>query len=312
MAKAIISAELEEILKIWLLKKAKMEALSSHTVAAYRHDIQCFMTFMTRHHGALFGIKGFEKVTIQDMRAWMTFERGRGLSARSLARRLCAVKSFCQWLSEKNNLDLSAIFSTRSPKFNVNLPRPLSKKNAFDLLENIQLKNQKSWVNARDFAVLALLYGCGLRISEALSLTKQQTPLKDSLRIIGKGKKTRIIPVIPIISDSVNKYIELCPFMLQAHDKIFRGIRGGVLSSGIIQQKIALLRGQMGLPPTVTPHAMRHSFATHILEASGDLRSIQELLGHASLSTTQAYTAVDSAGIMAVYNRTHPKALQNK
>ncbi|MBY6136578.1 tyrosine recombinase XerC [Nocardioides marinus] len=242
------------------------------------------------------------------MRAWMASERGSGTGARSLARKLSAVKSFYRWLAQREGFEPSAVLSARAPKFQKKLPRPLAPDAAKAVLETVELQSQKSWVAARDVAVVTLLYGCGLRISEALRLTGADAPLPPVLRILGKGNKERVVPVLPAARDAVDRYLAQCPFPLEADAPLFRGVRGGALNPRQIQDVMARTRAQLGLPATATPHALRHSFATHLLEAGGDLRAIQELLGHASLSTTQTYTAVDSRHLMDVYRRTHPKA----
>ena len=198
--------------------------------------------------------------------------------------------------------------AARAPKFQKKLPRPLAEDAAQGVIETLDLQSQVPWVAARDQAVVTLLYGCGLRISEALGLTGADLPLGGSLRIIGKGGKERVVPVIGPAREAVEVYLRLCPYPTEPDAALFRGVRGGALGPRAVQKVVEQVRLQLGLPASVTPHAMRHSFATHLLNAGGDLRAIQELLGHASLSTTQAYTAVDTARLMEVYRRAHPKA----
>ena len=200
------------------------------------------------------------------------------------------------------------MLSTRAPKFTKKLPRPLAQDAARAMIDTVEMQSTSDWVAARDVAVVTLLYGCGLRISEALSLKGTDAPLPETLRIVGKGDKERIVPVLPAAQAAVDRYLRLCPHPQSPDAPLFRGVRGGALNPRAIQGVMAKARMQLGLPATATPHAMRHSFATHLLSAGGDLRSIQELLGHASLSTTQTYTAVDTARLMEVYNRAHPKA----
>jgi len=225
-----------------------------------------------------------------------------------MARKLSAVKAFYRWLSEREGFEPTAVLSTRSPKFQKKLPRPLAIDAAKALIDCVEIQTETPWVAARDVAVLTLLWGCGLRISEALGLKGADAPLPDVLRIVGKGGKERVVPVLPAARDAVEAYVRACPHLQAADAPLFRAIRGGALGPRAIAQVMANARMQLGLPATATPHAMRHSFATHLLDAGGDLRAIQELLGHASLSTTQAYTAVDTARLMEVYNRAHPKA----
>jgi len=203
---------------------------------------------------------------------------------------------------------ISAVLSTRSPKFTKKLPRPLAEDAASAMLETVEMQSMTPWIAARDQAVVTLLYGCGLRISEALALKAGQAPLPETLMIKGKGDKDRVVPVIAAARDAVEAYRKLCPFDLTADAPLFRGARGGALNPRLVQKVMEKARMQLGLPATATPHAMRHSFATHLLTAGGDLRAIQELLGHASLSTTQAYTAVDGAHLMDVYDKAHPRA----
>lgn len=267
-----------------------------------------FLAFMSGHAAQAQGLGPISKVTVSDMRAWMAHERGRGVGARSLARALSAVKTFYRWLAEREGFEPTAVLSTRSPKFTKKLPRPLAIDAAAAMIDTVEMQAKDSWVAARDMAVVTLLYGCGLRISEALSLTGAAVPLPDTLVIKGKGGKERIVPVIDAAKDAVATYLRLAPFPVEPDSPLFRGARGGALNPRMVQKVMEKARLQLGLPATATPHAMRHSFATHLLTAGGDLRAIQELLGHASLSTTQAYTAVDTARLMDVYNRAHPKA----
>ncbi|MES0825945.1 tyrosine recombinase XerC [Ruegeria sp. SCP11] len=305
---SLISPACRDALQHWLDSLGALAGRSENTQTAYRGDVTDFLSFMTLHHSERQGLAALARITVSDMRAWMADQRASGVGARSLARKLSAVKSFYRWLSEREGFEPTAVLSTRAPKFTKKLPRPLAKDAARAMIETVELQSTSDWVSARDVAVVTLLYGCGLRISEALSLTGADAPLPETLRIIGKGDKERIVPVLPAARTAVDRYLQLCPHP-QAKDKaLFRGVRGGPLNPRAIQEVVAKARMQLGLPATATPHAMRHSFATHLLSAGGDLRSIQELLGHASLSTTQTYTAVDTARLMEVYNRAHPKA----
>jgi integrase/recombinase XerC len=238
----------------------------------------------------------------------MAEERGRGLSPRSLARALSAVKGFTAWAADRTGTDATTVLSARGPKFRRKLPRPLSEDGAAAILTDIGSDAREDWIAARDTAIATLLYGLGLRISEALSLTGGDHPLPQTLRITGKGGKTRPVPVIPAAAEAVADYVRLCPFDLAPGDPLFRGARGGPVNPRLIQAAMERARLRLGLPATATPHALRHSFATHLLSAGGDLRAIQELLGHASLSTTQTYTAVDAARLMEVYEKAHPRA----
>lgn len=304
----MISPALTHALAKWLDHCRALGGASDNTIKAYQSDVIGFLAFMTQHHGDAQGLGPLSKITVSDMRSWMASERARGIGARSLARSLSAVKTFYRWLSDREGFEATAVLSTRSPKFTKKLPRPLAIDAATAMIETVELQARDGWVAARDAAVVTLLYGCGLRISEALGLTGADAPLPPVMRITGKGGKERIVPVIDAARDAVDTYLKLSPHPVEPNSPLFRGTRGGALNPRIVQKVMEKSRLQLGLPATATPHAMRHSFATHLLTAGGDLRAIQELLGHASLSTTQAYTAVDTAHLMDVYNRTHPKA----
>ncbi|MQQ09371.1 tyrosine-type recombinase/integrase [Epibacterium sp. SM1979] len=307
-APPLISGACRDALETWLSHIRALQGASDNTVTAYGGDVRDFLAFMTLHLGGPQGLGALAQISTGDMRAWMAATRADGVGPRSLARKLSSVKTFYRWLAEREGFEPTAVLSARAPKFTQKLPRPLSEDAAKAVLDTVALQSQTPWVAARDVAVVTLLYGLGLRISEALSLKGRDAPLPDVLRILGKGQKERMVPVLPVARDAVAHYLKLCPFPLEADGPMFRGVRGGALSPNLIQKTVAQTRAQLGLPATATPHALRHSFATHLLEAGGDLRSIQELLGHASLSTTQNYTAVDTAHLMDVYRRAHPKA----
>ena len=304
----MIQPGLADALERWLAEIAAIGGRSEKTVEAYRADVRAFLEFLQSHEGDGLGRAALSRVDVRTMRSWMAHERGRGLSARSLARALSAVKGFVAWAAERDGFDASAVLMTRSPRFTAKLPRPLPEDAARAMLDTVEFQTQKDWTGARDTAVLTLLYGCGLRISEALALTGASADPGETLRIIGKGGKERVVPVIPAARAAVRDYARVCPFDLPSDGPLFRGVRGGALNARHIQKVMEQARAQLGLPATATPHAMRHSFATHLLNAGGDLRAIQELLGHASLSTTQAYTAVDTARLMEVYEAAHPRA----
>lgn len=305
---SLVSPAATDALQNWLDYQHAIKGAAENTLTAYQGDVIDFLAFITQHKGAPQGLGALRDIIVTDMRAWMAHTRGQGVGARSLARKLSAVKAFYAWLARREGFEPTAVLSTRAPKFQKKLPRPLDEDAARDLIDAIEMQSLEPWVSARDAAVLTLLWGCGLRISEALSLKAGDVPLASALRIIGKGGKERIVPVLPAARRAVEDYVRHCPYQLEPTDFLFRAVRGGVLRPGAIQKVTARARMQLGLPATTTPHAMRHSFATHLLNAGGDLRAIQELLGHASLSTTQAYTAVDTARLMDVYDRAHPKA----
>ncbi|MCA3449338.1 MAG: tyrosine recombinase XerC [Rhodobacter sp.] len=292
----------------WLTHIRALDGAAARTVTAYGADVARYMDFLARHQGAAAGTGALLTVPQADLRAWMAHERARGLGPRSLARALSAVKGFTGWLAEREGIDATAVLSARGPKYRRSLPRPLSEDGARDMISRVETQAREDWIAARDAAVVTLLYGCGLRISEAIGLTGAASPLPEVLRITGKGGKTRLVPVIPAARAAVARYAALVPFDLAPAGPLFRGARGGALNPRLIARAMELARLQLGFPATATPHAMRHSFATHLLSAGGDLRTIQQLLGHASLSTTQAYTAVDAARIMEVYEKAHPRA----
>jgi len=292
----------------WLASLSAVGGKAPKTIDAYRQDVAGYLHFMSGHIGAASSKNMLSRVDVKDMRSWMAHARRSGLSPRSLARALSAVKAFYRWLGEMHAIPTTSVLATRAPKFEKPLPRPVGKTAAVDLINQVELQSPEGWVAARDVAVVTLLYGCGLRISEALSLQRKDAPLPEVLKIAGKGGKERIVPVLPAARVAVNEYLTLCPMPFEPTDPLFKGVRGGALNPRMIQKTMEQSRMQLGLPSTATPHAMRHSFATHLLEAGGDLRAIQELLGHSSLSTTQAYTAVDQARLMEVYKKAHPKA----
>lgn len=304
----MISPGLSEAVALWLTELRALGGRAKNTIEAYRTDVLSFLEFLQSYESEGLGTNCFARLTTRDMRAWMAHERGRGVGARSLARSLSAVKNFVAWMAERDGFDPSAVLMVRSPRFRRKLPRPLDEDAARAMIEAVELQAPGDWVALRDMAVVTLLYGCGLRISEALGLRGQDAPLGETLRIRGKGNKERIVPVIPAAARTVDAYLDVCPFDIEQNGPLFRGVRGGPLNPRLIQKVMEKARSQLGLPSTATPHAMRHSFATHLLNAGGDLRTIQELLGHASLSTTQAYTAVDAARLMEVYEAAHPRA----
>ncbi|MCC5957839.1 tyrosine recombinase XerC [Roseinatronobacter sp. S2] len=303
-----LSAGQRDALQTWLDQMRALHDASDHTLDGYTRDVGGFLGFLALHHGGAQGVSVLGRVTLSDMRAWMASERARGISGRSLARQLSAVKGFARWVAEREDMDISAILAARAPKHKRNLPRPLSETAARDMLSNVGLQTQQDWSGLRDTAVLTLLYGCGLRVSEALSLTGRDVPLRDMLRITGKGGKERMVPVLPVARAAVADYVAACPYEQSAGAPLFRAQRGGALSRRHIARVMEATRMQLGLPATATPHALRHSFATHLLAAGGDLRAIQELLGHASLQSTQVYTAVDATRLMEIYDSAHPRA----
>ena len=307
----VISPAQLNLVDDWLGLKSALEGSSSNTLVAYRRDVLDFLSFLTIHSGNKNGASQLDSIDQVSMRSWIAENRRSGKTARSIARQLSSVKSFYKWFAKRRGIDPTMVLITKAPKFQKKLPRALSKEAAKEISQSIDLTDNEPWVIARDTAVILLLYGCGLRISEALSLKYSEMPLTDTLKIQGKGDKFRVIPILQIAREAVENYLNTLPFTLNGNDNIFRGVRGGSLNPRSIQLVMKLIREKLGIASNATPHSLRHSFATHLLTSGADLRSIQELLGHSSLSTTQIYTSVDSSRLMDVYSKTHPKANSN-
>lgn len=300
-----------EALAAWLEHLAHERRLSPRTLEAYCHIGRLYLTFLERHRGEALRVADLGGVTAAEIRAHLAERRSgeRPLNARSINQTLSAIRAFHGWLDRRCGVATPQLALVRGPRAKASLPRPVSEDQARGLLQESEADaDTEPWEAARDRAVLTLLYGCGLRISEGLALTRGEAPLGDSLRITGKGGKTRLAPVLPAVRAAVDAYLALQPFPLQAGDALFRARRGGPLSPRHVQATVQRLRGRLGLPASATPHALRHSFATHLLGSGADLRSIQELLGHASLSTTQKYAAVDAAHLLNAYTAAHPRA----
>ncbi len=292
----------------WNRFASNMKRHSTNTIEAYSRDIQFFLNFFEIHQGEIISLKLLADLTPSDFRSWLADERKCGASSASLSRYVSSVREFYNWLNEKKGLSNFSVFSIQLSRKEKKLPRPISEVNAIKML-SLSTKNKLiPWLAARNTAVISLLYGCGLRISEALNFKRRDYPFDEFIKVRGKGQKERLIPIIPIVNDSVGKYVKLCPLPLADDGPLFLGIQGKKLNPRVVQEEIRNLRVQLGLPTTATPHALRHSFATHLLSAGGDLRTIQELLGHASLTSTQIYTDVDQVRLMKVYKETHPKA----
>lgn len=282
--------------------------MADKTVLHYGRDLGSFIAFMSSYKGGMLSPDSFKAMTIQDFRAWLADMRRSDLSARSVARSLSALRNFYRYLSRVHNLHNDAISAVQSPKLPHRVPRPLSIDGAKTVLNTIGDFTVEDWVSARDIAVVTLLYGCGLRINEALSLNREDVPTGDMLRVIGKRNKERLVPVLPVVKQAIKAYLDRVPFTLADDGPLFVGVRGGRLGARAIQQAMLLVRTSLGLPDSATPHALRHSFATHLLSAGGDLRTIQELLGHADLASTQVYTEVDSTRLKQVYNKAFRRA----
>ena len=297
----------------WLAHLAAERRMSGKTVEAYARDVRQFLVFLADHLGGKPTLSQLAKLAPQDVRAFMAARRADGAGSRSLMRVLAGVRSFARFLERNGKGKVGALAAVRAPKVAKTLPKPLHIAAARQVAD-VDVRagdDREPWILARDAAVLALLYGSGLRISEALGLTRGAVPAPgqgDAITVTGKGNKQRMVPLLPQVAQSIADYVAICPYGLPADGPLFVGARGGPLSPRIIQLVMERLRGALNLPDSATPHALRHSFATHLLARGGDLRAIQELLGHASLSTTQIYTAVDTDRLLEVYRSAHPRA----
>jgi integrase/recombinase XerC len=297
-------------LTAWTAHLADERRFSPRTVEAYGRDVGAFLDFLTIHMGEPPTGLTLAALTPQDVRAYLAHRRQGDppLKDRSLSRALASIRSFFRWLDRRHGVENARIGLVRGPRLKSTLPRPVSEDGAAALIAEAALDSETPWINARDAAVITLLYAAGLRISEALALTGRDCPMPATLRIRGKGGKERIAPILPAARDALSAYAAACPYALTPEGPLFRGARGGPLSPRIVQALMARLRVRLGLPDSATPHALRHAFATHLLAGGGDLRAIQELLGHASLSTTQRYADVDSARLIEAYAAAHPRA----
>jgi len=312
-AQAIGAApDVDRAVNAWFVYLMTERQLAAHTVEAYRRDLSQFLGFLAGHFEQRPDLKLLLSLSARDVRAFLAMRRAKDVGSRSLSRTLSALRMFYRFLERRGLGKNDAIRAVSLPKLPHSVPKPLTALKATALIDgaDIAQPDAPDWILARDTAVLTLLYGSGLRISEALSLRCKDAPLKgrDMLRVTGKGNKTRVVPVLPITRIAIERYLKLCPTKLGPDDPLFIGARGKQLSPRIIQLCMARARAALGLPDTATPHALRHSFATHLLGAGADLRAIQELLGHASLSTTQGYTEVDRAHLLKTYEAAHPRA----
>jgi integrase/recombinase XerC len=299
----------DEILRLvagWQRDLGSVRRLADNTLEAYGRDLTQFLSFLAGHTGGAVSVATLRDLRAADIRAFMARRREDDVSSRSLARALSAIKSFFRFLEREGVAASEALNVVRAPRQPKSLPKALTVGEAKATIATTAELEDKPWVAARDIAVLSLCYGAGLRISEALALTRADLD-SSTLRVTGKGNKTRMVPLLAQVRAAVMSYLELCPFKLTPSQPLFRGEKGGVLSPRLIQLRVAQVRGALGLPPSATPHALRHSFATHLLGRGGDLRAIQELLGHASLSTTQIYTAIDTDRLLESYRAAHPR-----
>ena len=304
------NAELQTLINAWL-QQLKQRDLSSHTLKAYQRDVSQFIDFLAGHYEQEVTPASFNALKAMDVRSFLAKRREQETTqSRSLARSLSGLRSFTLYLSEKDYPVSSAFKIVKSPRIPKSLPRPMSQNDALQMIALAGDISSRPWENLRNQALLMLIYGCGLRISEALNLSYGERPKPDnvSVRITGKGKKQRDAPILPLIENAIQQYIKAAPFDFEDDDPLFRGHKGGRFSARQVQMIVAKCRRLMGLPDEVTPHAFRHSFATHLLAAGGDLRTIQELLGHSSLSSTQIYTEIEDTELGRIYKNAHPRS----
>lgn len=303
----LIAPDLQKAIKDWRRWLETEKRYSDHTLIAYGEDLNAFIKFLCNHLGETPTLTNTIACSHLDFRAWLSYHAQSGHAKSSTARALSVVKNFYAFLDRFKYGHNAVIKTVRSPKKDKTLPRPLSVEDAFEALETASELHEEQWVRLRDQAIFSLMYGCGLRMSETLSLTMASVPVPDTLVITGKGRKQRTVPVLDKVRDIVNKYAHQKPMANDKKDPLFIGVKGKALSPRTVQKQMEKIRALMSLPDSATPHALRHSFATHLLGESGDLRIIQELLGHESLSTTQRYTEVDSDKLAAVYAKAHPR-----
>jgi integrase/recombinase XerC len=310
LAQFQVSADLRDAISRWQSWLADERRASAHTVAAYGRDLLFFLEFLSGHLGGEPNLAAFETLAPADFRAYLARRAADAKMRSSTARALSVLRGFFRFLDRRGLVRNSALTAVRTPKLPRSVPKALSAEEAEAALDRVKAEEPPlPWIGARDLALLCLLYGCGLRLGEALGLARREAPLKPGmLSVTGKGGKTRVVPVLPAVAEAVAQYVAACPWHLAPEEALFRGVRGGALHPRMVQKKMAALRTELGLPEKATPHALRHSFATHLLAGGGDLRAIQELLGHASLTTTQRYTAIDAARLAAVYDKAHPRA----
>jgi integrase/recombinase XerC len=291
----------------WLSWLALERRCARNTFAAYSRDLAGFLAFLREYRGETPSIAMMADLAPADFRAYLARRARDGVARSSTARAMSTLRGFFRFLDKTGRVHNPAIKSVKTPRLPESIPRPLDREDARTVIEKIAEFSTEPWIQRRDVALFTLLYGCGLRIDEALALDRHQAPTGESIMITGKGGKQRVVPVLPVVARAVRDYLEICPYT-DEDGPLFYGARGARLNAGVVQRQMRKLRADMALPPSATPHALRHSFATHLLGAGGDLRAIQELLGHASLSTTQRYTKVDADRLVRVYNEAHPRA----
>lgn len=303
-----INKELYNSFKEWQDWLSQKRRYSKNTVNSYRIDVTDFIKFIGNYQNTDVTIKILDKITVKDLRAWAASRLNNDFQFSSTSRAISSVRSYYKFLTKYYNVVNTAVFFLKIPKQQKSLPNSLTKEQTFEMLAAIQNVSNEEWIAKRDIALLILLYSSGLRISEALSVKAGDLENKTTLTVMGKGNKERIIPILPIVIEAINDYIKFCPYIIKKHNSLFIGKRGKILQSGVFQRTIRETRRSTNLPDNITPHAFRHSFATHLLQSNMNLRSIQELMGHAKLSTTQNYTKVDPSAILENYSSFHPRA----
>ncbi|MDX2224291.1 MAG: tyrosine recombinase XerC, partial [Rhodospirillaceae bacterium] len=301
-------SDLARAIADWRAWLAAERRASPHTADAYARDLAAFLSFLTGHLGDEPSVAALVDLKPADVRSYLADRAARGLARSSTARAMSTLRGFFRFLDKRGIAHNPVMNTVRTPRLPRSVPKALAEREALDTVRAAAALHAEPWIAARDTALLLLLYGGGLRIGEALALNCGQIPRGDTLRVVGKGGKERIVPILPVVREAIARYRTLCPFAAAKTAPLFVGARGKPLNPGVVQRTMRTLRSQLDLPETATPHALRHSFATHLLAEGGDLRTIQELLGHASLSTTQRYTAVDAAALTRVYRQAHPRA----
>jgi integrase/recombinase XerC len=304
----LAAADARAAIADWQTWLADERRVSPHTLDAYSRDLAAFLTFLAEHLGGAAGLNDLGSLTARDVRAWLARRAGDGIGRTSTARAMSTLRNFFRFLDRSGRVHNAAIAHIRAPRLPQSVPKALSVEDAGDAIGAVAELSESAWIAKRDVALLTLLYGCGLRLGEALGLRLRDVPKGESMVVTGKGGKDRVVPVLPVVATAIADYVAACPHPLRADGPLFVGARGGPLNPSVVQRQVRKLRAWLGLPDTATPHALRHSFATHLLAEGGDLRTIQELLGHASLSTTQRYTAVDIERLAKVYRDAHPRA----
>ena len=303
-----MNKHIEDAFTNWLGNLKEVRNLSDNTLISYKHDVKSFIEFISTHTGSEVSIKYLNDMKISDFRSFLSYLRNKDISSTSIARIISSLKSFFNYLLNTNLIESTVVQSLRTPKQKKSLPRPISSELAIETIKHAQDMEKEKWIGMRNKSILMLLYGCGLRISEALNLNFEDINENDYLIIKGKGNKERMVPLMNYVKNDIENYIHECPKNFMKDDPLFVGKRLDRLSPRIIQYVLEKIRHNLSLPETATPHALRHSFATHLLNSGGDLRTIQELLGHSSLSTTQKYTKVETEKLYDAYSKTHPLA----